>query len=131
MVDSKSAAGQPAAKTTKSATGTDNVAGAQNTPERTAADSAVELRGPQKDRVAAAGRRSDPYGEWETVDLGREAIARGLTVAEQDRDSLIAQLEAYDQHGTQGADAPAGNHPETLRRHAEEEAERQRKAHEQ
>lgn len=116
MVDSKSAAGQPAAKsTTKGSAG---------------AVTAVELPGTQRERVAAAGRDTRPYDEWETTDLAREAIARGLTVAEQDRDSLIAQLESYDEHGTQGADAPSGNHPETLRRHAEEEAERQRQAHE-
>lgn len=94
-----------------------------------AAKGGVEL-GPQKDRVAAAGRRQDPYTEWDDVDLRRELIARGMTVAEQDRDSMIKSLEAYDTHGTQGADAPTGNHPETLRRHADEEAERQRKAHE-
>lgn len=114
MVDSKSAAGQPAAKPTKGSAG---------------ADTAVELPGTQRERVAAAGRDQRPYSEWETVDLAREAIARGLTVAEQDRDSLIAQLESYDQHGTQGADAPAANHPETLRRRADEERERMRDAH--
>jgi hypothetical protein len=121
MVDTRSAAGQPAAKSTSTS----------KTRETTAADSSVELSGLQKDRVAAAGRRTDPYGKWSDEDLVREGIARGLTVNNQDRDSLIAQLESYDEHGTQGRDAPSGNHPETLRRHAEEEAERQRKAHEE
>jgi hypothetical protein len=127
MVDSKSASGQPAAKSTsKSAAG--DSAPAQET---TAADSAVELPGLQKDRVAAAGRRTDPYDKWDDEDLRREGIARGLTVNEQTRDDLITALEEYDQHGTQGRDAPTGNHPETLRRLADEEAERQRRAHEE
>jgi len=122
MVDSKSAAGQPTAKSTSK--------GSAQVHETTAGDSAVELPGLQKDRVAAAGRRSDPYSEWSDEDLTREAMARGMTVNAQSRDDLIAAFESYDAHGTQGADAPSGNHPETLRRHAEEERERQHKAHE-
>lgn len=124
MAETSKGAGSAGTKSTK----TEPAAGQGTTAQ---GPQGVELPGLQKDRVAAAGRDDRPYAERSDDELRSELMARGMTVAGQDRDSAIAALEAYDRDGTQGADAPTGNHPETLRRHADEEAERQRRAHEQ
>lgn len=77
---------------------------------------------------SAAPAATNPQGVvWRELDdrgLRNAAVDRGITTNEATPEDLIAALEAYDRDGSQGADAPADNHPATIEQRAAEDEKR-------
>lgn len=68
------------------------------------------------------------WAELDDRDLHNAAVDRGITVNDKSRDELVGMLQAYDRDGTQGADAPASNHPATIEERAKEDEKRRERA---
>lgn len=86
--------------------------------------------------TSAASKQAQPatnpagvaWRELDDRDLRNAAADRGISINGTNRDEMIAALEAYDRDGSQGADAPAGNHPATIEQRAAEDEKRRERA---
>lgn len=100
----------------------DNPASARGNPSGTAGRDSADQAATDTHRTG-----STVWRELDDRDLRNAAVDRGITTNGMSRDDLIVALEAYDRDGSQGADAPAANHPATIeQRAAEDEKRRER-----